>query len=205
MDEYWDTEFDELEDIPLEDTEDRAGSIPVEDIDVDQIAEAALTLLASFLYHRSDQEEKLASLLVMECQMQEEYLEQELFMPTILRQAAFIEYFLVAELLEEFEDLKGEPLSNSEKKFIKNQLGNSGRQRLVSMLGVLEESEEQAVNELIGARNDIGHQPWIVFSEDDRQRFERVATRVHNIFEDMSKGEELSEELSARVVEEFED
>lgn len=170
-------------------------------IDFDQIAEAASILIASFLYHNADSEEKLATLLYFEHKTQEEYLEEGLYKPTIIRQAAFIEYFLIAHLVRKFEEEKGEPLSNQERTFINHQLGNSGRQNLISMFGILSEQEEQAISELMSARNDIAHNPWIAFEEDAEKRFERTATRMHQIFEDMTQDEDTMEEVSETVIE----
>lgn len=185
--------------------ENRGTLFDPETVDFELIAEAATTLIASYLYHNSDEEGKLATLLLLEHQIQEQYLEEELYKAAIIRQAAFIEYFLIAHLIQRFEKEKGEPLSNNERSFIEHSLGNSGRQNLVSMFGILSESQEQAINELMSARNDLAHNPWIAFSEDSEERFERIASRMHQIFENLGDDAEIIDEVSETIIEKIDD
>lgn len=196
--------FDEFEDTG-DKVEYSPGTIDVDSIDFERIADVAINLILAYLYHHSDDQEKLETLLAVELSAQEEYIKNSLYKPTIIRQATVIEYFLQAHLVQRFEEEKDGTLTNSEKQFIRHNLQSSGRHRLASILGILSEEEEQAISELISARNDIAHTPWILFTEDSEKRFERIATRMHRVFEDLVEYEGTMEELSKSVLEEFED
>jgi len=184
---------------------DFAGSIDVDSVDFDVIAEAAIGLLASYLYHHSDQEGKLATLVSTEYLIQKEYLDKHLYKPSIIRQSAFIEYFLTAHLVNQFEEKKGESLTSSEMGFLNRHLGNTGRYRLVSMFGILSESEEQAISELMKARNEIAHNPWVAFSAEAEERYERISTQVHGIFEELQEDQETLEAVSETVMSKIND
>lgn len=176
------------------------SKISTENIDFEKIAEAAQALLFSYYYHRAEDDEKVATILQIEHSIQEEYLDKGLFKPTIIRQATFIEYLLLGHLVARFEEEKGSDLSNAEKGFLKHSLGNSGRHKLVSMFGILSEEEEQAVSELLGARNDLAHTPWLFFEEDSEERFERTAKRIHEIFDQMASDEKTLERVSETLI-----
>ncbi|MCD2205293.1 hypothetical protein [Halobacterium sp. KA-6] len=179
------------------------SSINTEAIDFEKMAEAAQALLFSYYYNRAEDNEKVATILQIEHSIQEEYLDEGLYKPAIIRQATFIEYLLLGHLVTRFEEEKGSELSNSEMNFLQHSLGNSGRHTLISMFGILSEEEEQAVSELLSARNDIAHSPWIFFEEDSEERFERIAERIHTIFEQMASDEKTLEKVSETLIEEF--
>lgn len=108
----------------------------------------------------------------------------------IIRQAAFVESLLEFGMIQEIESYRGADLSNSEQNVIK-QMGNEPKVYMANALGILTDSEYEAYTKLMGTRNDVAHNWWMTFSEEEKEHFEHVAERVCQTLESVVEDTEF--------------
>ena len=134
-----------------------------------------------------------------EYEAEEELLEENRFKETIVRQSAFMEDYLTLQCQLEFQGLKEDTLTNNELQLIEK-MGHTPRVRLARLLGIVDKKEHDLLLNLAGKRNQIAHNSWTDFSEDDETIFEQIATRVHEMEKKwLDEAEETAEQESESV------
>lgn len=122
---------------------------------------------------------------------QRELIESENYCSTILRQAAFVESLLEFGMIEEIESYQGRELSNAEREAVER-MGNKPTVYMANALGLLTDSEYEAYTKLMETRNDVAHNWWLTFSDEEHEHFEHVTERVFETLENAFKDTEFS-------------
>ncbi|ELZ43404.1 hypothetical protein C464_16797 [Halorubrum coriense DSM 10284] len=124
----------------------------------------------------------LPAMIQAELDEQQKLIESRDYCSTIIRQAAFVESLLQWAIIEEIESYREADLSNSEQNVIE-QMGNEPKVYMANALGLLTDSEYEAYTKLMGTRNDVAHNWWMTFSDEEQEHFEHVAERVYQTLE----------------------
>jgi len=124
----------------------------------------------------------LPAMVETELDEQRELIESGDYCSAILRQAAFVESLLQWGMIEEIESYQGRELSNSEQEAIE-MMGNKPTVYMASALGLLTDSEYEAYTKLMKTRNDVAHNWWMVFSDEEQEHFEHITERVFQTLE----------------------
>lgn len=101
----------------------------------------------------------------------------------LVRQSAFFEEYLLVECQLSFQNMAGRVLSNQEMKMIA-EMGHQDRTRLAYLLGAVDEEQHGYLQQMVSARNDIAHNSWTDFDDEEEGHFEIVAKKVLNILEE---------------------
>jgi succinate dehydrogenase flavin-adding protein (antitoxin of CptAB toxin-antitoxin module) len=133
----------------------------------------------------------LPAMIEEEVDEQRRLIESSDYCSAIIRQAAFVESLLQFAIIDEIESYRGASLSNSEQDVIEH-MGNEPKVYMASALGLLTDSEYEAYTKLMGARNDVAHDWWMMFSEEEQEKFEQVAERVCETVESVHEDIEFS-------------
>ena len=124
----------------------------------------------------------LPAIVEEELDEQRKLIESEDYCSAIIRQAAFVESLLHWGMIEEIESYQGRKLSNSEQEAVE-MLGNEPTVYIANALGILTDSEYEAYTKLMKTRNDVAHNWWMTFSDDEQEHFEHVTKRVFQTLE----------------------
>lgn len=112
-----------------------------------------------------------------EIDAQRELIEAGNYCSAIIRQAAFVETLLQFSIILKIETYNERALSNQEQDAF-DRMGNEPKVYMANALGLLSDSEYEAYTKLMGKRNDVAHNWWVMFSEEENEHFERVAELV---------------------------
>jgi len=124
----------------------------------------------------------LQQMVETELDEQRKLIEEENYCAAILRQAAFVESLLQLGMIKEIESYREQELSNAEQEVVEK-MGNKPTVYMASALGLLDDSEYEAYTKLMGTRNDVAHNWWLLFSDEEQEHFEHVTERVFETLE----------------------
>lgn len=120
-----------------------------------------------------------------EYETEKKLLEENMFKTVIIRQSTFFESFLTSLLKMDIESRIERSLSRSETHFLTQGLNPKGKVYLADWLGQIDESEREALLELMSIRGTIAHEAWIELESQDNENLERIAKRIHNQIGDL--------------------
>lgn len=176
------------------------GAIPQDTSLLEGIAFLILAVLVDSL----EDPELVAGVLDLEHERQEELLEDGHHKAAIVRQAGLFEWVLNAHIEERWAESQNAPLSGNQKQYIRSLPGIRHRINIASMLGALDESEEDIFRDLLSARNEVVHNPWFSVDPDRDEQLERLATEIHNYIQDLAQDRERLDMVSDGLMDQME-
>lgn len=124
----------------------------------------------------------LFSLIEDEVEAQNDLLDVGRHKPLIIRQSAFFEAYLELQSQLAFQHDRDRPLSTSEMNVIEG-MGHTDRIRLAHLLGVITEEEHGHLQSMATRRNELAHNPWSGFDDDEEMNIKTTAIKVLEILE----------------------
>ncbi|WP_283402281.1 hypothetical protein [Halorubrum sp. DM2] len=128
----------------------------------------------------------LGDLIYDELEAEEDFLENDLYKPLLIRQSAFYEDFLKMRSLLRLQEEKGDTLSTREFEIV-DRMGHRDRIRFAHLFGILDEEEHGVLQQMASFRNDLAHSAWPEFSSQEEAQIKSIAEQVNEM---------LSEELA---------